>query len=163
MKNKTSWIDTHGIDALRISLGIVFIWFGFLKFFSNASPAEDIAAETLSTITFNLFPENVLMPILAILECFIGIGLLFKKTLRFVIPIFYFQMFGAILPLFLSPEKCWDAILTPTLLGQYIIKNIVLISAAIVIGVIAKGGELIADAEIAEDAKQKQDIKHEAK
>ena len=157
-----SWIDKHGIDALRISLGIVFIWFGLLKFFSNLSPAEEIAADTLSTMTFNLVPENILLPILAAFECFIGVGLLFRKALQYVIPVFYFQMFGAILPLVIFPDKCWDGFLLPTLLGQYIIKNSILISAAIVLGVIAKGGELIIDSEIAEKAKEQQDRKEKA-
>lgn len=153
----TSWIDKHGIDALRISVGIVFLWFGVLKFFSDASPAEQIAGDTLSLVTLHLFPEKILMPLLAILECVIGIGLLFRKAVRYVIPLFYFQMAGAILPLVLFPDKCWSGLLVPTLLGQYIIKNCVLISAAIVLGVVANGGELIADPAIAQKAKRKED------
>jgi hypothetical protein len=73
-------------------------------------------------------------------ECTIGFGLVFKKWLRLTLLLLYFQMAGTFLPLFFFPHETFGAsVFIPTLLGQYIIKNIVLVSAAIVIGAAAKG------------------------
>jgi len=159
--DKPTFIERHGMDILRISVGIVFFWFGFLKFFGSTSAAEEIASRTISLITFDLLQPNVSMPLLAIIECVIGIGLLSKKGMKYVIPILYFQMAGAILPLFLFIDETWSSVFVPTLLGQYIIKNCVLISAGIVLGVVSKGGALIADPEVATEAKQAEENKQE--
>lgn len=152
-KTTPNFIDRHGTDFLRISLGVVFIWFGFLKFFDATSPAEIIAGDTISLLTFDSIKPNVSLPMLAVLECIIGIGLLTKGLMRYIIPLLYFQMIGAILPLLIFVDDCWNGLFIPTLLGQYIIKNSILISAAIVLGVVSKGGELIADPVVAEKAK----------
>ena len=152
--------EHHGISILRISVGLVFFWFGFLKFFGATSPAEEIASRTIAFITFDLVSAEISMPLLAILECIIGLGILTKWLMRFVIPLLYFQMAGAVLPLFIFPDETWEMVpFVPTLLGQYIIKNCVLISAAIVLGVVSKGGKLIADPEVAERAEAVEDEK----
>lgn len=156
---KPTFIERHGLDILRISVAIVFFWFGFLKFFGATSPAEDIARDTLALLTFDVIPPDIALVLLAVLECSIGVGLLVRKFLRYVIPVLYFQMAGAVLPLFVFPDQCWSDGFVPTLLGQYIIKNIILISAAIVLGVVSKGGELIADPEVAQSAKDAEDEK----
>jgi uncharacterized membrane protein YkgB len=157
----TTVIDRHGTDFLRISVGIVFLWFGVLKFFGATSPAEDIATDTIQLISFDLISPEVGMILLAILETVIGLGILTRKYMRYIIPVLYFQMAGAILPLFIFIDECWNGPFVPTLLGQYIIKNIILISAAIVLGVVSKGGELIADPEVAEKAKEVEEEKVE--
>ncbi|HEY0046870.1 MAG TPA: DoxX family membrane protein [Flavobacterium sp.] len=148
-------IEQRGTDILRISLGVVFFWFGFLKFFGETSAAEEIASRTISVITFGLMESDISMPVLAVIECAIGIGLLFKNLMRFAIPLLYFQMAGTVLPLFIFASDTWvSAPFVPTLLGQYIIKNCILISAGIVLGVVSKGGELIADPAVAQPAKE---------
>ena len=153
-------VEKRGTDILRISVGIVFFWFGFLKFFIDISPAEEIASKTISLLTFDLIKPEVSMPFLAVLECVIGMGLLTKKYMEYVIPILYFQMAGTLLPLFVFPNETWETLpFVPTLLGQYIIKNAVLISAGIVLGAIAKGGKLIADPEVAQKAKAEEQQK----
>lgn len=149
-----NFIERKGVEILRVSVGAVFLWFGFLKFFDSSSPAEQIASETISLITFGLIDSNISMPLLATLECVIGIGLLVKRLMRFAIPILYFQMAGTLLPLVIFRSQTWSDWLVPTLLGQYIIKNAVLISAGIVLGVVSKGGRLIADPVVAEEAKK---------
>lgn len=150
---------------LRISVGMVFLWFGFLKFFGNTSAAASIAARTISWLTTDMIPSVTAMPILAALECLIGIGILTKKYMQFVIPLLYFQMAGTLLPLFIFPGETWEIIpLVPTLEGQYIIKNAILISAGIVLGVVSKGGKLIRDPEVAHKAKkaeERKSINHE--
>lgn len=148
-------IESKGLLVLRISVGLIFFWFGFLKFFDNLSSAQGIASQTISWLTFGYLDASISMPILAAVECAIGIGILTKKYMEHVIPLLYLQMFGTILPLFIFAEKTWEAVpFVPTLEGQYIIKNAILISAAVVLGAIAKGGKLINDPQVAQKAKQ---------
>src|SRR4028119_1063905 len=65
-----------GIPLARIALGIVFFWFGVLKFFPGLSPAQDLAARTISMLTFGLVGSALSLPILATWECTIGLGFL---------------------------------------------------------------------------------------
>jgi len=153
-------IEEKGIAILRISVGIIFLWFGFLKFFIDVSPAEEIASRTISLLTFDIIPPEISMPLLAVIECVIGIGILTNKYMQFVIPVLYFQMAGTILPLFIFPDETWEIFpIVPTLLGQYIIKNSVLISAGIILGAIAKGGKLITNPEVAHKAEAEEQEK----
>jgi len=131
----TEWMTEYGIRLLRISLGIIFLWFGVLKFFPGSSPAEQLATNTISILTFGLIKPAVSIYLLAAMETLIGLGLIFRIFLRTTLLILFFQMLGAITPLFLFPAETFTIIpISPTLEGQYIIKNIVLISAGIVIG-----------------------------
>jgi uncharacterized membrane protein YkgB len=151
----TNWMAKYGITLLRISVGIVFFWFGVLKFFPNLSPAEDLAARTVAKLTFNAIQPNVSVPVLAAWECLIGLGLLSKKFLRATLALLALQMLGTITPLFLFPNETFTSFpYAPTLEGQYIIKNIVLVSAGIVIGAAVRGGALIADPDRAERVQQ---------
>lgn len=154
-------IEKYGSTLLRLSVGGIFLWFGLLKFFDRVSPAEQIATKTVSWLTAGLLQPTVSMPLLALLESIIGLGILTKKYMQLVIPLLYFQMAGTLLPLFIFPEKTWKIIpLVPTLEGQYIIKNAILISAGIVLGVISRGGKLIRDPEIAHKAKKAEERKN---
>lgn len=159
-QNNSSWIAKHGIDILRISIGFIFIYFGFLKFFDLTAEADELAVRTIYTITFGFFNQETSLILLATLECVIGLGVLVKSWTRYVISLLFFQMAGTILPMFLFPDKTWSAVFVPTLVGQYIIKNLVLISAAIVLGIEAKGGKLIADPEVATKAAEVEEKKN---
>ncbi|MGK2944851.1 MAG: DoxX family membrane protein [Desulfuromonadales bacterium] len=129
------WMKQFGILSLRISLGIIFFWFGMLKFFPDMSPAEDLARQTFEILTFGLIPQDLAIKILATWECAIGLGLLMGKYMRVVLLLLALQMVGAMAPILLFPEKVFMQIpWVPTLEGQYIIKNLVLISAAMVLG-----------------------------
>jgi uncharacterized membrane protein YphA (DoxX/SURF4 family) len=129
------WMSAHGLIILRVSLGIIFFWFGFLKFFPNLSPAQELATITISELTCGLLSPATSLFILACWETFIGIGLIFGFWMRFVLLVLCLQMLGTITPLFLFPAQTFTHIpYAPTLEGQYIIKNIVLISAAITLG-----------------------------
>lgn len=128
-------MNKHGIKLLRISLGVVFLWFGFLKFFPGSSPAEQLATKTISILTFGLVKPAVSIYLLAAMETLIGLGLIFRIFLRTTLFILFFQMLGTVTPLFLFPGETFTMIpFSPTLEGQYIIKNMVLVSAGIVIG-----------------------------
>jgi uncharacterized membrane protein YphA (DoxX/SURF4 family) len=142
----TNWMARHGVPLLRISLGLVFLWFGALKFFPGLSPAHDLAARTIETLSFGVVPATVSIPLLAIWECLIGIGLLFGIFMRAVLLLLAVQMAGTLMPLVLFPSEVFARIpYAPTLEGQYIIKNAVLISAAIVLGATVRGGGLVAE------------------
>lgn len=148
-------IESKGIDILRLAVGLIFVWFGFLKFFGDVSAAESIASRTIFWITNGHLHPDWAMPMLAVLECAIGIGILTKRYMSFVIPLMYFQMGGTLLPLLIFPDETWEMFpFVPTLEGQYIIKNAILVSAGIVLGAVAKGGKLIRDPEIARRAKK---------
>ncbi|WP_221451811.1 DoxX family membrane protein [Pedobacter sp. AK013] len=139
-----AWKARNGINILRICLGIIFIWFGLLKFFPGVSAAEEIAGRTILKLTFGLVKPSTSMPILAIWECIIGLGLVTKAWLRLTLVLLYMQMAGTFLPLIFFPHETFHhSVLVPTLLGQYIIKNFVLISGGILIGATLKGGKLI--------------------
>jgi uncharacterized membrane protein YphA (DoxX/SURF4 family) len=131
-------------------VGIVFLWFGLLKFFPSASPAEDLAARTIATLTFGLVQPALSLPVLAAWEVLIGLGLLTGLFMRITILLLLVQMLGTITPLFLFPAETWTTFpIAPTLEGQYIIKNLVLVSAALVIGSQVRGGRVIADPDVA--------------
>jgi uncharacterized membrane protein YphA (DoxX/SURF4 family) len=131
----TNWMARYGIISLRISLGLIFFWFGFLKFFPGLSPAQSIATATISRLTFDLIPPHVSLWILALWESVIGLGLIIGKGLRIILFLLFVQMLGTITPVFLFPGEVFSHIpYAPTLEGQYIIKNLILISSALVIG-----------------------------
>lgn len=128
-------MNEYGISILRVSLGIIFLWFVVLKFFPGSSPAEKLATDTISILTFGLLKPAVSIYLLAAMETMIGLGLIFRIFLRTTLLILFFQMMGTVTPLFLFPTETFTMIpFSPTLEGQYIIKNMVLVSAGIVIG-----------------------------
>ena len=133
----------HGVLALRLALGIVFVWFGALKLVPGLSPAEDLAGRTIEQLTFGLIPTSVALFILAIWEVAIGVGLLIGRWMRVTLLLLFVQMAGTITPLFLFPTETFvNFPFVPTLEGQYIIKNVVLVAAAIVLGATVRGGDL---------------------
>ncbi|MBE7528923.1 MAG: DoxX family protein [Chloroflexi bacterium] len=141
----TEWMARHGIRLLRFSLGVVFFWFGVLKFFPGLSPAQSLAGDTMSALSFGVLSPDTAVFILAIWECLIGLGLITGFFLRATLALLWLQMIGTVTPLFLYPELCFTVIpIAPTLEGQYIIKNMVLIAAGIVIGATVRGGQLTA-------------------
>jgi len=123
------WMERNGIRLLRISLGIIFIWFGALKTV-GMSPAQELVARTVYW-----FPPEIFIPILGWWEVLIGVGLLIRPMVRLAIALLFLQMPGTMLPLFLLPDICFTSVpFGLTIEGQYIIKNLILISAAIVVG-----------------------------
>lgn len=141
----TAWMARHGLRLLRVSLGIVFLWFGALKFFPGFSPAQELATRTIQVLSFGRISPDVSIQILAVWETLIGLGLILGVFLRATLLLLFVQMLGTITPLFLFPAEAFTRFpLAPTLEGQYIIKNIVLLSAGIVIGATVRGGKIVA-------------------
>ena len=142
----TTWMARHGVTLTRISLGLVFLWFGAIKFVPGWSPAADLAARTIERLTFGIVTPDIGLPLLAAWESLIGIGLLLGRFLRLTLLLLFVQMPGTMLPLVLFPSETFTAFPhSPTMEGQYIIKNLVLIAAAIVVGATVRGGELRAE------------------
>jgi uncharacterized membrane protein YphA (DoxX/SURF4 family) len=135
----------HGVTITRVALGVVFLWFGAIKFVPDWSPAADLATRTISMLTFDVIPPRVSLPVLAAWEVAIGLGLLTGTFLRATLLLLFLQMPGTMLPLIFFPHETFNVLpYSPTLEGQYIIKNIVLLAAAIVVGATVRGGQLSA-------------------
>ena len=140
----TGLMADHGLTLLRLAIGVVFFWFGILKFFPGASPAEQLAGRTIETLTGGLVPRATALPMLAVWEVAIGIGLFIGRWMRVVLLLLFVQMLGTVTPLFLFPAETFTTFpLAPTLEGQYIIKNVVIVASAIVLGATVRGGELV--------------------
>ncbi|MAT38355.1 MAG: hypothetical protein CL946_01990 [Ectothiorhodospiraceae bacterium] len=124
-----AWMSKHGIAFLRYTLAIIFIWFGALKPL-GISPAAELVKNTVYW-----FNGDDFLVILGVWEVLIGVFLVVPKMTRAAILLLFLQMPGTMLPLVLLPEVCFtDFPYGLTLEGQYIIKNLILISAGIVVG-----------------------------
>ncbi len=123
-----------GVPALRVSLGIIFIWFGLLKPL-GLSPAGPLVEATVRWMP--LFTPEQWVGVIGWWEVAIGVTFLFQRTLRIAIALLFLQMAGTFLPLVLLPYATFQAghyPYVPTIEGQYIIKNLLIISAALVVG-----------------------------
>ncbi len=130
----TSFLSKYQFTLLRISIGILFIWFGLLKFFPGVSPAEDLATETIRIMSFGILKKGISLKLLAILEVGLGVLLTFTKEYRATFWLLLFHMACTIMPLFILPEITFKSIpFQLTIEGQYIIKNFVIVSAAFVL------------------------------
>jgi uncharacterized membrane protein YphA (DoxX/SURF4 family) len=151
----TDWLARLGPPVLRVGLGIVFLWFGILKFFPDLSPAEELSTRTIEQLTFGLVPPAVSLPVLAAWETVIGLGLISGRFLRATLLLLVVQMAGTLTPLVLFPAETFTRFpYAPTLEGQYIIKNVVLIGAAMVVGAMVRGGRIVPDPVAAEAAEE---------
>jgi uncharacterized membrane protein YphA (DoxX/SURF4 family) len=140
----TSFMIQYGILFLRISLGVIFLWFGVLKFIPGLSPAQSIATITIEQLTFGLINPDVSIIILAVWETLIGLGLIFGIFLRATLFLLFTQLLGTMTPLIFFPAETFIIFpFVPTLEGQYIIKNLVLISAGLVVGATVRGGRIV--------------------
>lgn len=119
-----------GEPFLRLAIGVVFIWFGALKTIGDLSPAYQLVAATVYWLT-----PDVIVPLLGLWEVAIGVAFLFTPLTRLAIFLLALQMPGTFLPLVLLPDVCFSVFpFGLTLEGQYIVKNLVIIGSAIVIG-----------------------------
>lgn len=140
----THWMARNSIWLLRTSIGVVFVWFGALKLFPGLSPAEGLIRQALGPYV----PVDVFIPILALWEVVIGLGFITGRYLRATLLLLALQMVGTVSPIFLSPEAVFVRFpFVLTLEGQYIIKNLVLFSGALVIGATVRGGYLTSQRE----------------
>lgn len=138
------WLARHSIPFMRISLGFVFLAFGVLKFFSGVSPAEDISEQTMRELTLGIIPADIGRILVAVMETAIGLSLLTGRYLRAGIALLAMAMVGVMSPLILFPGELFSGdYRAPTLLGQYVVKDIVLLAAANIIAVRARGAAIV--------------------
>jgi uncharacterized membrane protein YphA (DoxX/SURF4 family) len=120
----------NAVHMVRLSLGLIYFHFGFLKFYPDLSPAEIIASYTAERMSLHWLDSATALQWIAILECVIGLCFLFNVFLAWVAPLFFFHMAATFAPILLLPEFAFKfAPLAPTIEGQYILKNLVLVSA----------------------------------
>ncbi len=135
IKKTNLFFEANSLYLLRITMGVVFILFGFVKFYHGLSPAEGLAIKTMDKLTFNYIPGTVLIKILATWEVATGFGLLFNRFLKATMVLLILHLLGTFLPFLFFPNEMWKAFpFVFSMEGQYIVKNIVFIAAAIVLG-----------------------------
>lgn len=125
-----SFLQRWSVPLLRISLGIVFIWFGALKVFA-LTPVTDLVAATVYWVDPDWF-----VPALGVVEMIVGSGLIVRRALRLVLMLFVAQMAGTFLVLVVLPEVAFEGgnVLELTVEGEFVIKNLVLLTAGLVVG-----------------------------
>ena len=130
----SAFMGRWGTVAVRMSFGIIFIWFGILKPLGISS-AEPLVIATVPWLP--MFDGETWVSIIGWWEVAIGIAFLFRKLIRVAVALLALQMVGTFMPLVILPEVTFQAghfPYGPTLEGQYIIKNLMIISAALVVG-----------------------------
>ena len=136
----TAWMARYGLTMMRVALGVIFFWFGALKLVPGLSPAEELVRNTIFFIDPALF-----QPVLALWEMAIGLGLITGLFMRLTLLLLFLQMPGTVLPIFITPEAVFTIFpFGLTIEGQYIVKNLALITAAIVLGSTVRGGRIVA-------------------
>lgn len=138
-----TWLARHSVDILRISLGLVFLGFAVLKYFPGVSPAEDLAVRTVETLSLGILSGYGALVATAIVETFIGLTLITGKLLRAGLLVLGGAMVGILSPLVLFFGDLFPG--APTLEAQYVLKDVVLVAAALVVTARALGARLVTD------------------
>jgi uncharacterized membrane protein YkgB len=113
----------------RVAIGVLYVWFGGLKFVPGLSAADELAGHAMSAMTFGLVKPAVSMPLLALLEVLIGIGLISGVWLRMTVVVALGHLVSIFLTLAILPSEIWNSPGVPSLYGQYVLKNVALICA----------------------------------
>ena len=134
------WLVRHSIKILRVTMGLIFLGFGALKYIPGASPAQDLAVTTTRILTFGTIPDPVALVLIATLECAIGLSLISGRGLRITVYLLALELLGILSPLVLLTGRLFPGPAhTPTLEGQYVLKDIVLVGAAMVVATAFRG------------------------
>ena len=121
-------------SVVPVSIGLIYLWFGALKFFTGVSPAEALAKNTIDHLTAGLLMPEVSIYLLAIWETMIGIFLIFNLWYRFALKLAFVHIIFTFSPFLFFPELVWTEVpFGLTLLGQYIVKNIVILGILLVL------------------------------
>ncbi|HEV2769270.1 MAG TPA: DoxX family protein [Solirubrobacteraceae bacterium] len=137
------WLIAHSIAILRVSMGVIFLLFGALKFFPGVSPAQDLVVRTIDMLMFGLIPGGVALVAVATLECVIGLCLISGRAVRAAVYLLGVQLIGILSPLVLLTARLFDGPHgAPTLEGQYVLKDIILVAAALVLAATVGGARL---------------------
>ena len=137
----TEVLTAQSITVLRASLGLVFLVFASFKFVSGASPAEDLAVATVEKLTFGVISGSTALLVTALTETVIGLTLLTGRFVKVGLGVLAGAMVGIMSPLVLFPDQMWSGN-GPTLTGQYVFKDIVLVAGGLVVAAHALGAQL---------------------
>ena len=133
----SNYFKGRSVSLLRYAMGIIFFWYGALKV-SGDSPVDELVMQALPWVK-----DHIFVSMIGIWEMAIGLFLFFKRFLRYGLILLFLHFPGTFLPLFTKPEACFTSIpFGLTMEGQYIIKNLVLVSAGIVLGGTVRGGHM---------------------
>lgn len=141
----TRWLTRYSILILRVSLGLVFLGFGVLKFIPGASPAEELAVRTVERLSLGVLSGGVALFVTAAAECFIGLTLISGRLLRTGLLVLAASMVGILSPLVLFFTDLFPG--APTLEGQYVLKDIVLVAAGMVVAARTLGAQFVVASE----------------
>lgn len=122
-----------GIRGLRISIGVVYAWFGFIKFFRGLSPAEHLVTRTFQVVSLGVIQPAVSRPLVGVWEVLIGLGLLTGLCMRTTLALLALQLLGAMAPLVVLPRDTWKIPFVLTMDGQFIVKDLIVIAAGFVL------------------------------
>ncbi|MGI8803137.1 MAG: DoxX family protein [Solirubrobacteraceae bacterium] len=154
------WLVAYSVVLLRISLGAVFLGFGLLKLVPGESPAANLVEATTNLLTFGLVPGPSALVAVGVLECVIGICLISGLALRGAIYLLGIQLVGILSPVvLLAPRLFSGPHNAPTLEGQYVLKDIILVGATLVVAATLRGGRL-SSPETAADAERTSELDH---
>ncbi|MHA7135340.1 DoxX family membrane protein [Oerskovia turbata] len=132
------------VPALRITLGLVFLGFGLLKFFPGASPAEQIVKQTVSALTLGLVHDTAAVILTAVVEAFVGLTLLTGRWLKAGLVVLAVVLVGIMSPIVLFPDELFGGGMT--LMGQYVLKDVVFAAGAAVVAAATLGARLTREA-----------------
>ncbi len=140
MDKVNNWLTQNAMNLLRISIGVIYVWFGALKYFPNLSPADQLAKDTIHLITFGLIPNGISIILLAIWETALGFVLIIGVWKHTVFYVLLLHMACTFVPLFFFTDVSFtNSPYAFTLVGQYIMKNLIIIAAALVLNAHSKG------------------------
>lgn len=128
----TTSMQKNTVTLVRYSLFMVYFWFGILKVF-NLSPAEQLVQDLFNQTLAWLLPFSLFYVGFSLFECVLGILFLVKGQEKLAVSLMLLHIFTTAMPLVLLPDQTWHTFLVPTLVGQYILKNILIIALGFVL------------------------------
>lgn len=137
------WLVAHSVDILRVSLGLVFLAFAIPKYVPGLSPAEGLAASTIEVLTMGLLGGQLAVLLTAVVETVIGLTLVSGRLVKVGLVVLAVALVGIMSPLVLFPELMFAG--GPTLVAQYVVKDIVLAAAGLVVAAQSLGARLRAE------------------
>jgi putative oxidoreductase len=133
-KTVDDWLERYSVMLLRISMGLVIFGFGVLKYFPGVSPAQSIVLAVNHRLTFGLMPDNVTLVLFATVESLIGLSLITGVGLRMIIYPLTVWAVAILSPVVLMPGRLFSGPdHAPTLEGQYVLKDVILLTACLVV------------------------------
>ena len=137
------FLVARSLQVLRVAVGLVFVYFGFLKLVPGWSPAEELVAATLDRLSFGALPGRAAVVATGVVECVLGVFLLGGWRRRATIYVLGLELAGILAPLVVLPGRLFDGPLAPTIEGQYVVKDVILVAAGMVLATTIGGGRIV--------------------